>query len=108
MRGFKLEDFNELCRHMDRSRPSRCAIPVGLKAKIRLNTYCMLAGIKLKIYWTDTRRAYDYAEITPYNKGSLWKVRCFAQGHYHVYYGTVKKAYCTTIQEVINFINIKP
>lgn len=105
MTGFKLEDFNELFRQMDQSRPSRFTILMGLKEKIRADTYFRLIGIKMKLYWTDTRRAYDYAEITPYNKGSLWKIRCFAQGHYHVYYGTVKKSYCTTIQDAINFIN---
>lgn len=105
MSGFKLEDFNELFRQMDRPHPQRFTIPMGLKNKIIWDTTFALREIKGRFFWTDTRRAYDYAEITPYSKGSLWKIRCFPQGHYHVYYGTVKKVYCTTIQDAINFIN---
>ena len=108
MSEFTIGDFHELFRRMDHTPPKRHPLVMGFKQAIMYNTSLRLVGVKMKCFWTDTRRAYDYAEITPYNKGNLWKIRCFYDGHYDVYHGTIKKAYCTTIQDVINFINIKP
>ena len=106
MERFTLEDFNEACKQMDYvSHYREPYITMSFQQKIRLDTYAKAWAIKVKFFWTETKRAYDYCEITPYNKGFLWKIRCFYDGHYDVYFGTVKKCYATTIQDALNFIN---
>lgn len=87
------------------SRPKRpFTIYMSLKGKIAWDVYFQLRSMNIRVFWTDTKTALEYAEITPINKGNLWKIRCFCNGHYDVYYGTIKKAYCTTIQDTLKFI----
>lgn len=56
------------------------------------------------MWFTDTSKAIDWIEITPYNKGNLWKIRCLFNKTFHVYYGTVRTVYCTTLQDALSFI----
>lgn len=100
---FTIENFQEMFRQSDCTfrNPIIC---MSLKTKIWWDVF-MLLPAKTKFFWTDTRRAYNYAELTPYNKGNLWKIRCFSNGHFDVYFGTVKKAYCTTIQDALKLIS---
>lgn len=86
-------------------RQQRRHILMSVKSKIIFDSYFMLRETKIKFFWTDTPKAIDHAELTPYNKGNLWKIRCFYDGSCRVYYGTIKKAWCTTIIDAINFIN---
>lgn len=48
-----------------------------------------------------------YREYTIHNKGSLWKIRLYLEGHFKVFYGTQEKAYCTTLKDCINIITTK-
>jgi hypothetical protein len=109
--GLTVKEISEWVEKLyrDDRPPKEMVLYMSLKSKIDLDTAVafLYFGIKIRKFYTDTKRAYDYTEITPYNKGNLWKIRCFYQGYYHVYYGTFKKAYCTTIQDAINFI-LKP
>jgi len=58
------------------------------------------------ISWPQRRRL-DFIEFKLYSKGSLWTIRRygFNDGYYTVYYGTLKRAYCTTLNDCISFIN---
>lgn len=61
---------------------------------------------KIKFWDTTTKKAIDYREYTPFNKGGLWKVRKFFK-FFHVYYGTQKMAYCTSLNSCLDFITNK-
>lgn len=103
--GFTISMFNDLVKKMDKDRPSEIRIPVSMHTMITLDISCVIAFHKIKgrFFHTETRKAYDYIELTPYNKGNLWKIRCFHH-HFRVYYGTQNRAYCTTLQDCLKLI----
>jgi len=53
------------------------------------------------------RKFVDYVELSPYNKGNLYKIRvAFSQGLiFNVYYGTKHIAYCTTLKSALKIVN---
>lgn len=99
-----MEEFENWVTRLHQSRSPEIRILMSIKQMIRFNVYNVLAVKKINFFWTDTPKAFDYAELTPYNKGCLWKIRIFLDDHCAVYYGTVKKAWCTTIHDAIKFI----
>lgn len=103
--GFTLKMFNDMAVEWDKCRPKPFSPPVSLQTSIRLDVQVELQVHEIdgRFFFTETRQAHDYIELTPYNKGNIWKIRCFKHS-FHVYFGTTIKAYCTTIRDAIRFI----
>lgn len=105
--GITIKELNEWFIELDRQYrpPKELIIPMGMQQKIMWDVSCMKEFHKIpgRMFYTDTKKAHDYIEITPYNKGNLWKIRCFFN-YFHIYHGTIRKAYCSTFIDAINFI----
>jgi hypothetical protein len=82
---------------------------MGLDHKMYYDLYFMLSiNYGPDGFFTDTKAARGkYVEFTPYNKGNLWKLRYFYNGHFRVFFGTKEIAYCTTLKDCLPFIQPK-
>lgn len=82
---------------------------MGFESKMLYDLHFEMLFHKLmfKFFITTTKIAIGYIELTPFNKGNLWKIRKF-YGYYHVYYGTKKICYCSTILSVYKIVNKLP
>lgn len=62
--------------------------------------------LRVRFFSTSTPKSCgEYREYTPFNKGSLWKIRYYPAGHFKVFYGTQEKAYCSTLVECLKITN---
>jgi len=94
--------LNELCKAMI-SHP-RPEVKITISFQQHLYMLFMFGDIgKIMWFYTSTKRAYEYAEFTPFNKGCLYKVRQYG-AYLKVYYGTKEIAHCTTPKDAYNFI----
>lgn len=81
---------------------------MGLEQKMVFDFMFMMQHEKLHGFITNRRSLNSkYIEFTPYNKGNLWKLRYFYEGHFKVFYGTKETAYCTTLKDCLSIIQPK-
>jgi hypothetical protein len=81
---------------------------MGTDQKMDWDFKFMVHYMKLGVafYPTSTPKSFGkYREYTPYNKGNLWKIRYYLPSYFKVFYGTIEKAYCTTITDCLKVIN---
>ena len=78
---------------------------MGFKSKLiyDFSFESILYGCDFRYFFTDTKIAIDYVEITPFNKGCLIKVRIY-KGYYNIYLGTKKISYCSTYISMVREI----
>lgn len=77
---------------------------MGVDQKMDWDFKFMVHVLELGAYFysTSTPKALGkYREYTPFNKGNLWKIRYYFNGHFKVFYGTKEKAYCTSLSDCL-------
>lgn len=81
---------------------------MGLEQKMVFDLMFMIHHEGLYGFNTNQKASKaKYLEFTPYNKGNLFKLRYYPEGHFKVFYGTKEIAYCTTLKDCLPFIQPK-
>lgn len=102
---FTIEMFNELCRSEGAKPIRKWTIPISFQEKLWHDFMFsdVMSRQKIKWFYTSTKKAFDYAEFTPFNKGCLFKIRRYST-HFKVFFGTKELCYSTSLADCLKVI----